>query len=384
MQNLKNIAVRILRSDSNSWWLFPLFLISILFESIIGLRNYFYNTGIFRIRKLDCKVISVGNITVGGTGKTPMVIMLANLLRDRGYRPVILSRGYGGRQKNRINVVSDGENICMNFQMAGDEPVLIAKSVRNTPVITGKNRYQTGRYAVDNFGADVLILDDAFQHRSLFRDIDIVLLDNERPFGNGFVIPRGELREPANALGRADVIVKTGIKDRDQGSGVRGQAAGDRDQGPGDRDQGPGGRDQGSKDRDQAPVYNAYRIPKSLLKAGTGEIYPLDYLRAKKVLAFAGIARPDSFKRTIASVGGETAAFLVFPDHQVYTRDDIMQIEKAATQCAAQVILTTEKDGIKLIDFPDFLRDIYQLKIEMEVSPSRGEFENIILKKLET
>ena len=370
MQNLKNIAVRILRSDSNSWWLFPLFLISILFESIIGLRNYFYNTGIFRIRKLDCKVISVGNITVGGTGKTPMVIMLANLLRDRGYRPAILSRGYGGKQKNRINIVSDGENICMNSQNAGDEPVLIAKSVRNTPVITGKNRYQTGRYAVDNFGADVLILDDAFQHRSLFRDIDIVLLDNERPFGNGFVIPRGELREPANALGRADVIVKTGTKDRDQGSGVRGQ-------GPGGRDQGPGGRD-------QAPVYNAYRIPKSLLKAGTGVIYPLDYLRAKKVLAFAGIARPDSFKRTIASVGGETAAFLVFPDHQVYTRDDIMQIEKAATQCAAQVILTTEKDGIKLIDFPDFLRDIYQLKIEMEVSPSRGEFENIILKKLET
>ncbi len=364
MQNLKNIAVRILRSDSNSWWLFPLFLISILFKSIIGLRNYFYNTGIFRIRKLGCKVISVGNITVGGTGKTPMVIMLANLLRDRGYRPVILSRGYGGKQKNRINVVSDGENICMNSQKAGDEPVLIAKSVINTPVITGKNRYLTGRYAVDNFGADVLILDDAFQHRSLFRDIDIVLLDNERPFGNGFVIPRGELREPANALRRADVIVKTGPGD----------------QGSGDRDQGPGVSGQQAV----APVYNAYRIPKSLLKAGTGEIYPLDYLRAKKVLAFAGIARPDSFKKTIASVGGETAAFLAFPDHHVYTRGDIIQIEKAVTQCAVQVILTTEKDGIKLIDFPDFLRDIYQLRIEIEVSPSRGEFENIILKKLET
>jgi len=380
MQNLKNIAFRILHSDSNSWWLFPLFLISILFERIIGLRNFFYNTGIFRIRKLGCKVISVGNITVGGTGKTPMVIMLANLLRDRGYRPVILSRGYGGRQKNRINVVSDGENICMNSQNAGDEPVLIAKSVRNTPVITGKNRYLTGRYAVDHFEADVLILDDAFQHRSLFRDIDIVLLDNEKPFGNGFVMPRGELREPANALGRADVIVKTGTKDRDQGSGVRGQAPRDRDQGPGVRDQGLGVSGQQAV----TPVYNAYRVPKSLLKAGTGEIYPLDYLRAKKVLAFAGIARPDSFKRTIASVGGETAAFLAFPDHHVYTCGDIIQIEKAVTQCAAQLILTTEKDGIKLIDFPDFLRDIYQLKIEMEVSPSRGEFENIILKKLET
>jgi len=360
MSNLKNIVSEMLRNDRNSWCLFPLFLISILYRGIIRLRNLFYQTGLFKVRKLGCKVISVGNITVGGTGKTPMVIMLANLLKEKGYRPAILSRGYGGKKRRRVNVVSDGKHILSGPDEAGDEPVLIAKSARNIPVVTGKKRYLTGKFAIEHFGADVLILDDAFQHRSLFRDIDMVLLDEKRPFGNGFVIPRGELREPANALGRADIIVKTG----------------DRGQGPEDRRQETGGRGQAG-----APVYRAYRMPKGLLKADTEDIYPLDYLRGKKIFAFAGIARPDSFEKTLSSVGGEVVAFLSFPDHHVYTAEDLGRIRTAVSKSSAQIILTTEKDGIKLIDFPDFLRDIYLLRIEMEFSPSQKEFEDTIIKK---
>ena len=372
MSNLKNIVSRILRSDRNSWYLFPLFLSSILYEGAVGIRNSFYNAGIFRTGKLGCKVISVGNITVGGTGKTPMVIMLANLLKEKGYRPAILSRGYGGKKKSRVNVVSDGRNILSGPDEAGDEPVLIAKSAGNIPVVTGKKRYLTGKYAIEHFGADVLILDDAFQNRSVFRDIDIVLLDEKSPFGNGFVIPRGELREPANALGRADIIVKTG---------ARGQETEDRRQEQGARD-----RRQETEDRRQetgAPVYRAYRRPKDLLKTSTGDAFPLDYLRGKKILAFAGIARPDSFRETIASAaGGEVVAFLPFPDHHVYTAGDLGRIRAAVSKSSAQIILTTEKDGIKLIDFPDFLRDIYLLRIEMEILPSQKEFEDIILEKL--
>jgi len=352
-----------LRNDRNSWWLFPFFLISILYSGIIRLRNLFYQTGFFKVRKLGCKVISVGNITVGGTGKTPMVIMLANLLKEKGYRPAILSRGYGGKKKRRVNVVSDGKNILMNPEKAGDEPALIAKSAGNIPVVTGKKRYLTGKFAIEHFGADVLILDDAFQHRSLFRDIDIVLLDEKKPFGNGYVIPRGELREPPNALGRADIIVKTGV--RDQGSGISEQWT-------------VGGGQQAV-----APVYRAYRSPKDLLKADTENVYPLDHLHGKKIFAFAGIARPDSFEKTIASVGGEVVAFLSFPDHHAYTAGDLGRIRTAVSESSAQIILTTEKDGIKLIDFPDFLRDIYLLRIEMEISPSQKKFEDIILKKLE-
>ena len=351
-----------LHNDRNSWCLFPLFLISIPYSGIIRLRNLFYQTGLFEVRKLGCKVISVGNITVGGTGKTPMVIMLANLLKEKGYRPAILSRGYGGKKKRRVNVVSDGKNLLMNPENAGDEPALIAKSVSNIPVVTGKKRYLTGKYAIDHFDTDVLILDDAFQHRSLFRDIEIVLLDNKKPFGNGFVIPRGELREPANALGRADIIVKTG--DRKRETEISEQGSEIRDQGSGTH------------------IFEAYRRPVALLSGDTGDVYPLAHLHGKKVCAFAGIARPDSFKKTIASVGGEVAAFLSFPDHHVYTAGDLGRIRTAVSESSAQIILTTEKDGIKLIDFPDFLLDLYLLRIEMEFSPSQKEFENIILERL--
>ena len=371
MSNLKNIVSEMLRNDRNSWWLFPFFLISILYRGIISLRNCSYDSGLFTVRKLDCKIISVGNITVGGTGKTPIVIMLANLLREKGYRPVILSRGYGGKKKGRVNIVSDGGNVFMKPDEAGDEPVLIAKSARNIPVVTGKNRYLTGKFAIEHFGADVLILDDAFQHRSLFRDIDIVLLDEKRPLGNGFIIPRGELREPTNALGRAEIIVKTG--DRSQESGDRSQWSGISDQGIE-----AGCRMSGTH------MFEAYRRPVALLRGDAGDIYPLDYLHGKKICAFAGIAKPDSFKKTIASVGGEVVAFLSFPDHHVYTREDLDKIMKTVSESSAQIILTTEKDGIKLIDFPDLLRDIYQLRIEMEILPSQKKFEDILLERIQT
>ena len=362
MSNLKNIVSEILCNDSNSWWLFPFFLVSVLYSCIIRVRNLFYHAGVFKIRKLRCKVISVGNITVGGTGKTPMVIMLANLLKEKGYKPAVLSRGYRGKKKAPVNIVSNGEKVLMTPAEAGDEPVLIAKSASDIPVITGKNRCQTGTFAIEHFGADVLILDDAFQHRSLFRDIDIVLLDKTRPFGNGFVIPRGELREPEDALGRADIIVKTGdgrreTEIRDQESGVRSQMSG-------------------------THIFEAYRKPVALLRGGAGDVFPLDYLRGKKIFAFAGIARPDSFKKTIESVGGEVAASLSFPDHHAYTQEDLIKIKKAASQSSAHIILTTEKDGIKLIDFPDCLRDIYLLKIEMKISPFQEKYENIIMEKL--
>ena len=369
MSNLKNIVSEMLRSDRNSWWLFPFFLISILYRGIVSLKNYFYNSGLFTVKKLSCKVISVGNITVGGTGKTPMVIMLAKLLKEKGYRPAILSRGYGGKKTGRVSIVSDGENVFMKPDEAGDEPVLIAKSARNIPVVTGKKKYLTGKFAIEHFGADVLILDDAFQHRSLFRDIDMVLLDEKRPFGNGFVIPRGELREPTNELGRADIVVLTGTRKtgvRDQGSGISGQWS------------------MVSGQQAVVPVYRAYRRPKDLLKADTENVYPLDYLNGKKICAFAGIARPDSFKKTIASVGGEVITFLSFPDHHVYTPEDLDKIMRTVSESSAQIILTTEKDGIKLIDFPDFLRDIYQLRIEMEILPPQKKFEDILLERIKT
>ena len=171
-------------------------LLSLPYGAAVALRNHLYDRELLRTAKLPCPVVSVGNLTVGGTGKTPTVILLAALLKEHGHRPAVLSRGYGGHAKASVNVVSDGNRILLGWREAGDEPVLIAGALPGVPVLTGPKRFLTGRAAVERFGADVLILDDAFQHRSLFRDIDIVLIDAARPFGNGFLLPRGPLREP--------------------------------------------------------------------------------------------------------------------------------------------------------------------------------------------
>ncbi|MDO9530003.1 MAG: tetraacyldisaccharide 4'-kinase, partial [Syntrophales bacterium] len=345
--------------------LFTLYLFSIIYGGIIRLRNRMYDLAIFKMRKLRCRVISIGNITVGGTGKTPMAIMLANLLKERGYKPAVLSRGYGGKNKNRITVVSDENHILAEFDEAGDEPVLIAKSAKRVPVITGPKRYFTGKYAVDNLGIDVLILDDAFQHRCLFRNIDIVLLDSTRPFGNRFLLPRGPLREPKKALERADIIVLTENRD----SALFSQRVTD--------DIVTAALKKGA-----VPIFRGYHKPKELVKGEESDSYPLEYLSGKKVSAFAGIAKPESFEETIISLGGKAVSFITFPDHHRYTMGDIEEIKKASSNCSSEIIVTTEKDGIKLIDFPEFFRDIFLLRIEMEIVDCSTEFEDIIMSKL--
>lgn len=357
MKKLKDLAASVLHDDSKpnflNPFLFSLYLLSLLYGGIIRLRNRMYDLGFFKTEKLGCRVISVGNITVGGTGKTPMVIMLANLLKERGYRPTVLSRGYGGKNRNPVTVVSDGNNILVGHGEAGDEPVLIAKSAKGVPVITGPKRYLTGKYAIDHLGTDVLILDDTFQHRSLFRNIDVVLLDGKNPFGNGFLLPRGGLRESAKALKRADIIVLTGT-DREEENKLP-----------------------------PVPIFRGYHKPKDLVKGDKDDIHPLEYLKGKKVCAFAGIAKPESFRKTLNSLGGEIVAFIPFSDHHRYTTGDLEEIKKISLNSSAEITITTEKDGIKLIDFPEFFRDIYLLRIEMEIVDHHKEFEEIIMKALE-
>ncbi|GAI79803.1 unnamed protein product, partial [marine sediment metagenome] len=218
----------------------------------------------------------IGNITVGGTGKTPTVIMLANLLKERGYRPAVLSRGYGGKKRSSISIISDGSNILAKPDEAGDEPALIAKSVNHVPVITGPNRFITGKYAIDHLGADVLILDDAFQHRSLFRDIDIVLLDGKRPFGNGFPLPRGSLREPKKALKRADIIVLTGT-DREEEKSLIANKLTPPPCPPPSRGRVWEGVKKGISytiKLPPVPIFRGYHKPKDLVKGSGDDIYP--------------------------------------------------------------------------------------------------------------
>jgi len=361
MLKLHDIASRILRDDRRLLRFSPLLLASFIYRGAVTLRNHFYDTGIFHTRKIKCRVISVGNIIVGGTGKTPVVIMLAGMLKEHGYRPSILSRGYGGKREGRTSVVSDGHNILMGTDEVGDEPVLIADSLKGVPVIIGKERSLAGKLAVERFGTDVLILDDAFQHRRLFRDIDIVLLDSEKPFGNGFILPRGGLREPEKGLQRADAIIFTSTE--------------------GSAD--PATNNMPAAEIPQLPTFKGCRKARELAGGEAKDIRPLKYLKKKRVCAFSGIANPDSFRRILEPLCEEITVFIPFPDHHVYTEKDIGHIREACRESRAELILTTEKDGIKLIKFPDFFRDIYRLRMEMEIIPSSLNFEEYILTRLE-
>src|SRR3989338_4045779 len=189
----------------------PLYSSSILYGICIKLRYFLYHTGIFKTKRLTCKVISIGNITVGGSGKTPMAIYLAKKLKEKGRKVIILSRGYKGKVKG-IGVVSDGGNILLDPEDAGDEPYLMAAKLKNIPVIVGKDRYKAGLYAIEKFNPDVIILDDGFQHIRLARDIDFLLIDLRKGFGNGHLFPLGMLREPLSGLKRGTFFLMKGIK----------------------------------------------------------------------------------------------------------------------------------------------------------------------------
>jgi len=319
-------------------------LLSLPYGGIIAARNRLYDRGLLKQDKLPRPVISVGNLSVGGTGKTPTVIFIAHILKERGYRPAVLSRGYGGSAHAPVNVVSDGNSIRMGWREAGDEPILIARALPGIPVLTGSRRLFTGRAAVETFGADVLILDDGFQHRSLFRDIDMVLLDDARPFGNGFLLPRGPLREPAESLGRADILLRTG--DAENIEPLREAAS--------------------------LPSFRAIHKPQGLVAGGTGRIETVAALRGQKVFAFAGIGSPDSFRRSLTDLGAAIVDFRVFADHHPYTLSDIENLRRLAAESGAARIVTTEKDGIRLADFPDFLAELFLLRIGMEMTPAES------------
>jgi tetraacyldisaccharide 4'-kinase len=319
-----------------------LHLLSLPYAAAVALRNRLYDRAILRQELLPCPVISVGNLTVGGTGKTPTVIFIANLLKERGYRPAVLSRGYGGRAGDSVNIVSDGNRILLGWRDAGDEPILIAGAAPGVPVLTGGKRLLTGRAAVERFGADVLILDDAFQHRSLFRNLDIVLVDALRPVGNGFILPRGPLREMPEALRRAHLIIRTGA-DGDPADPLPGFS-------------GP-------------PTFRGLRQPLGFVEGRTGRVLPLAELKGRRVSAFAGIGRPETFRGSLTKLGVEIASFRAFPDHHPYTRTDIDALRQLARKSRAVWIVTTEKDAVRLADHPDFLRELALLRIGMDISP---------------
>lgn len=337
-----------------------LYAASLAYGRGVALRNALYDRGVFHVSHLSRPVISIGNITVGGTGKTPCVIMIAKMLQAKGRRPAVVSRGYGGKSISPVNVVSDGEKILLPAATSGDEPLLIARSLPGVCVLTGPKRAITGRAAIERFGADVIVCDDAFQHRQIHRDVNLVLLDDQRPLGNGHLLPRGELREHPEGLARADAfllsranLTKSADPDIIAIAAAR-----------------------------KLPVFRSIHRADAVSNIGSKEELPLNALRGKRVCAFCGIAKPDAFKDTLLAAGADVVSFNPFPDHHPFGRRDLEDLMYSFRSFNAAYLMTTQKDAMRLLDCPDFLNMVWVLQIQMEIPDGAALFDTWLLERI--
>jgi tetraacyldisaccharide 4'-kinase len=311
---------------------------------------------------MEVPVISVGNLTMGGTGKTPIVSYLATFLQDQGYKPAIISRGYGGAAGNKVNVVSDGKEIYLDAEQAGDEPRLLAESLPGIPVLTGIVRALPCRHAIQALGCDVLLLDDGFQHLAVERDINLVLFSAESLAGNSRVFPGGDLREPVSALQRADAFLLTTITAANKERANR-FAALLHDRFP------------------SQPVFFSSYTPKEARLERENKNIPLSALPTP-LFGFCGIARPEAFRQTLTEQGILLSGFTGLKDHQHYTPRLRQQIEKAAINSGAKGMITTAKDMVKL-NFKncDFPLPLYSLQMQSSVDDG---LKTLIMERLGT
>ena len=340
---------RIHRERRFSLWSLPLALFSFLYDLGVRFRLKAYEKGIFRRKSLPGFVVSVGNITAGGTGKTPAVAMLAKWALNEGHRVAILSKGYGGRYKQEVLEVSDGNRIYADSQTAGDEPVLLARAGSGSPVIISKNRYMAGMYAYEKFGSDFFILDDGFQHLGLERDLDLALIDSYDPFGNTHLLPWGPLREPLSQLGRADCLILTRFS-RVESAERRGQGAERKAiHHVSDAIGSPQETLAFLKERfPSTPVFRADHIPDRVVFPFSGESHSPEFLIGKRVLAFAGIANPEQFQESLTELGADVVQFMGFRDHYSFDEDEIRELIQMKERIGAGYLLTTEKDWMRI------------------------------------
>ena len=323
-----------------------------IYGFVVKTRIFFYKKGILKSVRLPVPVISVGNITVGGTGKTPVVEYIARYLQAKGKRVAILSRGYAARIRQESG--SPGENIC------NDEYLLFMENIPDVPHLLNKDRVKSGLEAVKRFQTECLVLDDGFQHLRLTRDLNIVIIDALNPFGYEQIIPRGMLREPLEGLKRADMILLSHVDQcrRDKITVITNrlrEIAGD------------------------VPVVETVHKPMCLESAKDAAKLDIHCLRGKKVFVFCAIGNPVSFRKSIENLGAGIAGFRVFPDHHVYTLSELRELNAEALGMKPDAIVITQKDRVKIGNnlsvwsFP-----VWTLKIEICVVNGYEIFENKI------
>jgi tetraacyldisaccharide 4'-kinase len=320
--------------------------LSFVYGAGVRLRLSLYRTGIFKTHTLPCTVISVGNITAGGAGKTPMTIHIAGLLKKMGRNVVVLSRGYK-RSSKGVKIVSDGAKLLLGPIEAGDEPYLMARRLKGVPVVVGEDRVRAGEYAIRKFTPECILLDDGFQHIRLFRDLNILLVDSKTAFGNERLLPAGLLREPMGGVGRADLIMIKGVK----GHKLEGRY------------------EERLKSFKLDTLGFHYRVTGASALRKKKRLAP-DELRGLKVFALAGVANPGGFLETLKELGVSVTGKLLYRDHHAYSKTDFNAIKAAAAR--AELIVTTEKDGVKLERFTEGKVPIYAIEIEVVIDEAEA------------
>ncbi len=318
---------------------FFLYPFSLLFQLIVFFRNFLYNKNILKTYRLPCIVISVGNITVGGTGKTPFVIYLSNILKNNyHYKVAILSRGYGRSTKGTV-LVSNGKGPLHDWSIVGDEPYMMSKKLKEIPIVVDENRFRGGSFLIKKHNPDIIILDDGFQHRSLYRDLDIVLLNGNDSKFNYKLLPQGLLREPWHNIKRADKIFIT---------------------------------------KNYPNQFLLKQLKNKKIKfyftKTHSKINKSNYLKENinlkfeesKVFLLSGIGDPKSFTKTVNDLNYKIVGIKNFPDHHAFNQQAINKLIELAKTLKADYIVTTEKDWVKLdslkLNFPFIIVDI---KIEI-------------------
>ena len=321
-------------------------LLSFIYGSLVAIRNFFYETKILPTKSLNCKVISIGNITVGGSGKTPTVEYLSNLLQSKGHKVGIISRGYKRESKSTL-VVTDGKKKPESWKYVGDEPFLLAHKLENIPIVVGASRYKAGSMMIKKFQPDVILIDDGFQHLSLHRDLDIVLVNSKDKESDHKLIPKGKLREPISNLDRADLIIITKSNIHQPSNYLKNKI----------------------ENFNRPIIYNEIQI-EDLLQYKNNEINKLEKIANKKVYLFSALGDNESFKKIMGYTDAKIVGHSKYPDHYQYTLDDLNDIEQKATKCNAEFLITTEKDLVKI--HPQNRKiDIYTVRMKMIFKPDK-------------
>jgi tetraacyldisaccharide 4'-kinase len=376
VENLETFVLEVIFEQRRDWKANLtrglLFGLSKVFQVAVKLRRWLYNVRILRDKTLGVQVIAIGNLTVGGTGKTPVVEKFARELRDAGRNVAILSRGYRSKPppfftmlRNKFlfhedqtppRVVSDGKSLLLDSEMAGDEPYMLASNLRDVVVLVDKDRVKSGRYAIEKFGCDTLLLDDGFQYWDLRgRRHDVVLIDCQQPFGNGHLLPRGTLREPVSHLARAHTIFIT--KSDGNTAGLRARIA---------------------KHNPEAGVIECVHHPLYFEDVFSGERQRLDLIKGRKVASLSGIAQPESFEQSLAKLGADLVYSKRFADHHRFTQQEVLNAINRAKKRQADFIITTQKDAVRFpkIDRRDL--PIYFVRVEIKIISGASDFQDCV------